>query len=260
VRSRKIKKIKMSFYPQLNESPDRICMTNVNYKYAKGKYVDCGYDCQNKDDEKGCYNDLDSRSFGYHKEKSKIGRNKIGEIWVGGERETHKPNRLHFKYPGRIWFKRGIISFWEYPPPDKLENIINEIIEKIKEVNDPIKNSITHDFLDNLIIEIIKNSTPDPFDADWDKNDNDEEAVDISWEGIVETEYIRVKDYKYLTNIIQPNKDALFQDHRKSPMDPSKKKKEISKNFGSPLTAWDSINNIKKRQSERTSESFYPQL
>lgn len=81
-----------------------------------------------------------TRAFGYHKGKLYISRpsKTHGEIGIGRGYNRIHPGRA-LEYAGRIWQKEKYISFWYYPPKEKLVKIIKDIENKLKIsiLNDP---------------------------------------------------------------------------------------------------------------------------
>jgi hypothetical protein len=67
------------------------------------------------------YNKGDTFAFGIDK--------KTGEMLIGNRQKTHYDigGRAALKYPGRYWAARKVISFWTYPPRNKLLSIIKSI-------------------------------------------------------------------------------------------------------------------------------------
>jgi hypothetical protein len=47
-----------------------------------------------------------------------------------GDRRTYI-GRGHFTWPGRLWKKKKMISFWEHPPKDKMNKALKEIDDKV---------------------------------------------------------------------------------------------------------------------------------
>lgn len=43
-------------------------------------------------------------------------------------------DRANFEYPGRMWTKRKIISFWEYPEFSNLKNVLKKLEDEYKEI------------------------------------------------------------------------------------------------------------------------------
>ena len=79
----------------------------------------------------GAY-DYDAYSFGWYQ----------NELWAN-YKETHwdlEPNdnrvsRENFAFPGRLWAKRKLMSFWIYPSQAQLKKLVKELNKKSKELN-----------------------------------------------------------------------------------------------------------------------------
>ena len=74
----------------------------------------------------------DNRAFAY----------KNGELKVADDGQTHGEAFIRFgvQYPGRIWLKLKIISFWEYPETyQKLEVVIKDLNNEDFEIDDSWK-------------------------------------------------------------------------------------------------------------------------
>jgi len=94
------------FYPKLFENPDKVHLPNG---------------------ELHKWNESKAEAFGYIRGKFYVGHNqsKHYEIALTAERNN-------FKYPGRIWLKKKIISFWTYPNVIIFKDIINNLENKLK--------------------------------------------------------------------------------------------------------------------------------
>jgi hypothetical protein len=81
-----------------------------------------------------------TRAFGYHKGKLYISKpsKTHGDIGIGRGYNRIHPGR-DLEYAGRIWLKEKYISFWYYPPKEKLIQIIKDLEDKLKIsiLNDP---------------------------------------------------------------------------------------------------------------------------
>jgi translation initiation factor 1 (eIF-1/SUI1) len=42
--------------------------------------------------------------------------------------------RMQYSYAGRIWVDSKIISFWEYPPKDKINDVISDLLDQLKNI------------------------------------------------------------------------------------------------------------------------------
>ena len=247
------------------ESPDCICMFPLDgslptdppkpYDSVEGIYVNKGWECKD-DDGEGDPGNVATFARYFHKEARPFGIINVdtygwdskpmerGKFWAGNPGEIHEIGRHRYLYAGRLWLEKRIISFWEYPPQNKLQEVLDalKIALEEKHVNSNLLN------FNDLWIEIIVEGAGTPT----------EENKDNIWNGDVHTRYIKVSEYRKLDKVIQPNAAQLGQEHIKSPL-LKQKHPGTSYGGGSKLTSWDSKRNIKQRQAERTSESLVPE-
>jgi len=92
----------------INENPDFVHMSHVNFSSSDGMAF-------------GIYNNKlyigEPQGVHYHIFNNyKDERKSIGLI-----------DRDEYKYPGRIWYLKKVISFWKYPPKNKIIQIFNDI-------------------------------------------------------------------------------------------------------------------------------------
>jgi len=84
------------------------------------------------------WNDDDSYVFGYYNGKMYIERkgNHTTLHWsippekrlpMDNYLSDHEWSRNMYKYPGRVWLRRKVISFWEYPPKYELQKVMRDI-------------------------------------------------------------------------------------------------------------------------------------
>lgn len=146
------------------------------------------------------YENKDARAFGYYKNKfyggydSKIVHYEL----IGVEDKNFPKERYDFDYPGRLWLRKKVISFWEYPPKSKFKKIINDLEKfyKIKICGDS-----------RWKLEVIDSKNKYEVDKDWEFED---------------VKFISIQDY--IGSQKQIGKELS---HVKSPM-LKKKKKAIS--------------------------------
>ena len=86
------------------------------------------------------WSDAEAYPFGFNKEKDKcwiIKNQTHGDIsWAYNNIDNEVPNdRVKFTYPGRLWAKEKIISFWIYPKKNELKKIIKLINNEAKKQN-----------------------------------------------------------------------------------------------------------------------------
>ena len=113
----------------LNESPDRVYDENEN--------------------EVCSLNDADSLAFGIYNGKMYFG--KIHDVLYDLPYTSRM--RYKLKYPGRLWFKQKIISFWVYPPKEEIDDILDQIKIELKKLRINVN-------WDKYFIEIVKNNVP----------------------------------------------------------------------------------------------------
>lgn len=109
--------------------------------------------------------------------------------------------REDFDYPGRFWVESKIISFWKYPPKEKLNELLSKLNQQLK---------LLYNFTTNFYeyrIEIIKNT------ENIDTTDIDNR---VNWG---ENDLIPIKDYIN-------SKDNSLEDMRKMHLMPSDEKKK----------------------------------
>jgi len=155
------------------------------------------------------FSDLDSAIFGYYNNKFIYEEDSAVHTYYGYGRSDYR-----WEYPGRLWKKSKIITFWVYPSWDKLKEIINKIENK----------SGMEIWNNGWKIEVIENY----------KYISDE-IKDRSWEnkdfGLILIPLERYKEYWKENKIIYsfPKKE-LDKEHIKSPLN---KNKKFIKGFGS---------------------------
>jgi len=92
---------------RLNESPDNTLIPNTKTRLH--------------------YNDRDAMAFGYYKNKFYISLpgNSHGELTYSIDGNLN--GRMSMKYPGRFWLSKQYISFWVYPDPKILLEIVEDL-------------------------------------------------------------------------------------------------------------------------------------
>ena len=241
--------------PTINESPDTVCSNSKNLKNSTGDYYN-SWDCRDDNDQiAGYYND-DAYAFGIIDEKESTYGTKLdyGKFWLGDKGDTHRFGRELYKFAGRIWIKKRIISFWEFPQPNEMEKFLADLANVLHD-SKYIRGNVERikEKLNNFWIEIIEEGILSDIKKDIWKQGG-------SWQGGVkgfQTKFIKIKDYKNLSNVNQLNPEDLKGDHVKSPMDPTKKKKSVPYGFGSKHPE---IQNREEERRENPFESFYPLL
>lgn len=150
-----------------------------NYKkFIESAEIIRDYNNNPYDNNLAYYDDSDAIAFGYYDGKLYIGNDCSDyhcDLNYGdpGEREE-------LEYPGRLWYEKKLISFYEYPSKEKLPKVLKDIKKEMYKIND-----IKIDWNDGWLIEIYfpafnKNYYWDDFEDDPDNYINDIKLVPIS--------------------------------------------------------------------------------
>jgi len=154
------------------------------------------------------FDDLPAYPFGIYKTK----------MYVGNDSDYHNDlvadngdylNRRKFGISGRIWTKKKLISFWEFPPKNQMKKVITDIEKAFKEqVGKSVKI-----WGNKYQVEILrtKGDAYDPHDKEWKTTD---------------TRFIPLEDYGGSGE--QKGKGTA---HAESPL--LKKQKEVPAGMGS---------------------------
>lgn len=109
----------------IKENPDAVVAGYGDYTYADSFY-DIQTNRAGKSRAVAFWKDSDAVPFGM----------KDGKFWFGFRSGMHDDimvdgltgfDRREFKYSGRMWTSKKVISFWEYPPFGELKKILNQI-------------------------------------------------------------------------------------------------------------------------------------
>jgi len=73
------------------------------------------------------WKDPDAVPFGFFKGKCYFGNPSSTHASIKNEDGVSFDSRKSFKYPGRLWIHKKIISFWGYPPFSQLKGVLAEI-------------------------------------------------------------------------------------------------------------------------------------
>ncbi len=234
---------------RLFENPDTCCRS--------GRY-DTYSECEDSYEYALKYYDDDSHAFGYYSDMMVFGPEGVFHpvLAVGG--------RQDFKYAGRIWIKQKLISFWDYPPPNKILQTLKDLeeafanatclyLDQIKEPNSLVGSEGDQDFYFNepkeinilkdrdYRIEVMK-GTPDQ--KKFGKKDWPSEVGD--------TEFITLNNYALRKNVHDRPKGELGMEHGISPL--KKKKQKVPAGTGS--RRYGAKKPLEQRQREMTSESL----
>jgi len=239
----------------LTESPDTMCANPRITVGAWGEYHD-SWHCATRDEKVAAYNDDDARAFGIINKDVHMGKKlDNGSFWMSTPGETHLISGRHdYKFAGRIWLGKGLISFWEYPKPGEMAKFLDKMAEYMEnkrssesdfikdENNKKIFNKPIRNALDDFLVEVIEKD--DKIVNDTKNYDKSEKAVWKTKEGQWDTwgndphirfstKYIKLKNYDNLTSVKQLAPEDMAGEHGKSPMDPTKKKRNVPTGFGS---------------------------
>ncbi len=150
------------------------------------------------------FSDTDAYAFGYFDGKMLISAS--GNIHFG---IVQGRDRTFFKYSGRLWVNRKIISFWEYPPKNKMRKVLGDIEETYKKEKEKDLNLLSDP---EWRIEII---------TEEDKTDIDYKPKHMfSWKGAKGSELIPLKDY---VGSAERSPEELAKDHIMSPLEKAKR-------------------------------------
>lgn len=131
--------------------------------------------------------DEDAYSFGYfegHLYITDYGETH-GKIMSGDSSDDLETNRYDLEYPGRMWIKSKVISFWNYPKSNaEMRRIANDISYRYNESNDKRIN-IWDEFRVDIIVDNNTHEIYDTYISDFG-----------SIPDTCHMEIIPVKDYK----------------------------------------------------------------
>lgn len=139
-------------------------------------------------------------------------------------------SRGDYKYSGRLWINKKIISFWEFPPVNELKSFLEKLLDALKLLflfytnENANKYTILSEYSEPELYYSFKNLFTNKFsDYVIETNETDENGIDVG---------IKLSDYIKSSNIaINRDENELNKDHIISPM--LKSKINIPDNFGS---------------------------
>ena len=165
---------------KLFESPDGLFLDDTRLNWRDDDSITFGY-CDDYDNE-----DEDPES--------------VMCVGLGSEGQIHSllgsgsNDREDIIYPGRLWYERKCITFWEFPT-----NYV-ELMRVIKDIEDAIENmfGIILDIDDTWYVEVVvdeRGKPINPNDKQWSEiYDEDEEDEEYS----MPSKLIKIKDYPNL--------------------------------------------------------------
>ena len=69
--------------------------------------------------------------FGYYKNKMRVSSGTHNNIRQYYDDMHSHADRENFKYPGRVWTNKKIISFWQYPPKNMIKKVAADLESEI---------------------------------------------------------------------------------------------------------------------------------
>ena len=184
-----------------------------------------------------CYYDDDAVAFAC---KANEDQTELEELEVGDEGQMHSDSGLgdgdEWSYPGRLWLKSKVISFWVYPNDVLFKQIIEKLEEKLK----------IRMFNNDWKIEVIQREGK-VFKRDYSEEDienyyyNERQPYD-------ESELIFIDDYSGSEDF----SDLQKQMHLMGWAEKQRLKEKgvkLAPGFGADRTAWDQPRNLKYRQT-----------
>jgi hypothetical protein len=171
-------------------------------------------DYTNYQDKPLTWEDIEAIGFGYHWTNNYVliddpedDPEEARYEMIVFEQDAHnfvddRKGRIGFDYPGRLWVDSKVISFWEHPPQNKIQKVLEDIEEAVL-----LKTDYEVDFDDSdWVIEVFNKPS-----------DLNSEFVPLS---------------TYLPQPVDPEPT----EHEKSPL--LKKKKKVIKNFKDITPVW----------------------
>ena len=202
------------------ESPDFVCLSG---KYSKHSIRKCAGRSEELSWDQGY-------AFGYYEKTFYLSRTAHGDM-RSKDGEILKRS-LNMKYPGRIWPKAKIISFWKYPAPSRIRKVIKDLEKELENLF--IESTIWDD--PKYKIEIIVSSKPKSSKTYRSNSDysafSGDSPGDLKWNlANVTSKFITPKKYELQSNIQQRSKEEIEQEHEISPM--LKKTRSVPSDVGS---------------------------
>jgi len=162
----------------------------------------------------------------------------IKKLIIGNTGEMHGdlPYTVERSYPGRLWLKPKLLTFWAYPNVKLFKSIINEMEKELE----------TKIFNNGWQLEVIKTDGEiDKMEFDESRPANDYYLGDADDD--VELYFIPLDDYSGSEDVPERLKELHLMDWKEKEL--AKKAGKLDTNFGSAKTGWDQPHNIKYRQT-----------
>lgn len=203
-------------YNLIKESPDTVLYDGEKYGMNNG-FGDMPFTCTVNDDH-----------------------TKVKNVEIGNQGEGH--GELQFdntrSYPGRLWLKPKILTFWVFPNVTLFKSIINNI-EKQLEIDI---------FNNGWRMEILKvDGKLDVMKVDKSKNPRDYYYGDEDASDEYEVEAIPIDDYNGSEDVPEEIRQLHLMSWKEKQL--AKSAGLLDTNFGSAKTGWDQPHNIKYRQA-----------
>jgi hypothetical protein len=207
----------------IKESPDHVGIRGKMRKTLSHSDQDAkAFVCEVNDDHTKCEKVFISEYSGIHSD--------IKDFNIYGTPE----NKC---YPGRLWRRKKVMSFWTYPNAILFKDIIKQLEKKLK----------TKIFNNNWRIEVLKDC-------------NDEISIN-EFDPITIDDYFAERTLNYCSSVLIPVEEYVesenFSEEEKAMHMLNWKEKQKAKKsgklnlhgFGSAKTAWDKPHNIKYRRT-----------
>ena len=171
----------------------------------------------------------DARAFGYYEDKMYVGYDQNQwHCFLVNDDELY---RQQLDYPGRMWMTQKIISFWYYPPIEKMKQVLTDIKIRHNEIRDKEYN----------------------YQRDGKIRQGINKDEEINWNGwlieIIDGMNKLVPLLEYIGSDMRDEED-MGKAHLDWKLKAELKKKGWGKGFGSDMTAWDGKNPLAWRQAK----------
>jgi hypothetical protein len=154
------------------------------------------------------WGDVGTYAFGYYDFDMMVSSETDNHPSMNYKYNKNNIDRTRLTYPGRIWTKEKVITFWKYPPPNKLRQLFNDLEKEFEKDNV----DIDYDFWNNYKIQVDKGV------LQFYGNDQELNRFD---------EYVSPKEYVGSHDVPE---EEFNKEHELSPLKKNKKIKPYSKN------------------------------